>query len=405
MISSISSNIPQAVTPDRAVGTIGAVGGGQLAWMMAIAAKKLGILLLVQAPRQSDPAVSEAADWFAADIDDASTTAKLADRCGAIAFENEFVDLDALQPLADRGVTFVPPIHSLRPLLDKYKQRCFMREIGLPTPQFCELSDPANFDIAALGGSYPVVVKARRHGYDGQGTAIARSAADVAEIWERWGRPSVEVEEFVPFESELAVIVSRDRSGSVAVFPIVETQQVDRVCRRAIAPAVISQSAIQQCTAIAHTLVEQLDAVGVFAIELFLTKDDRVLVNEIAPRTHNSGHLTIEACNCSQFEQVVRIAAGLPLGDVSLQHDCALMVNLLGLDGSSDEDRRRAEIAAMPDATVHWYGKASRPGRKLGHVTVTLDSIGEETTAARRDRALSVARQIEAIWYGTKARN
>jgi len=340
-------NSPQSAqatpTLDRAVGTIGAVGGGQLAWMMAIAAKRLGASLVVQAPNPGDPAVSEAAAWLTAEIDDATATAQLADRCQAIAFENEFVDLDALQPLADRGAAFIPPIHSLRPLLDKYEQRCYMREIGLPTPQFCELSDPKDFDVASVGGSYPVVVKARRHGYDGQGTAIARSAADVAEIWERWGRPSVEVEEFVPFDRELAAIVARDRQGNIAVYPIVETQQVDRVCRRAIAPADVSAAVVRDCERIARTLVERLDAIGVFAIELFLTNDDRVLVNEVAPRTHNSGHLTIEACRCSQFEQVVRIAAGLPLGDPSLQTDAALMVNLLGLDDSRDEDRRAAE--------------------------------------------------------------
>jgi 5-(carboxyamino)imidazole ribonucleotide synthase len=150
---------------------------------------------------------------------------------------------------------------------------------------------------------------------------------------------------------------------------------------------------------IARTLLSALDAIGVFAIELFLTPNDRLLVNEIAPRTHNSGHLTIEASHCSQFEQIIRIAAGLPLGDPSLNCAGALMVNLLGTTADQQtEDRQRQQLAAIPGATVHWYGKASRPGRKLGHVTVTFDGV---EAVDLRDRALVVSRQIEAIWYGS----
>ncbi len=383
------------------VGTIGAVGGGQLAWMMAIAARSLGISLIVQTPNASDPAVAEAASCVWAAVDDATATATLADLCQAIAFENEFVDLDALQPLADRGVAFVPPIASLRPLLDKYEQRCYTRDIGLPTPGFCLMETPDDLDLTAVGGTFPVVVKARRHGYDGQGTAIAHSIAEVTKIWERWGRPSVEVEEFVPFTRELAVIAARDRQGHLVIYPIIETQQEDRVCRRAIAPAQVSADVVTQCETIARTLLAALDAIGVFAIELFLTADDRVLVNEIAPRTHNSGHLTIEASHCSQFEQIIRIAAGLPLGDPGLNCDGALMVNLLGVDvGSLEEEQRRDRLAAIPSATVHWYGKASRLGRKLGHVTVTFDGV---EPGDLRDRALAVSRQLEAIWYGDSA--
>jgi len=385
--------------PKTSVGTIGVVGSGQLAWMMAIAARPLGLSVMVQAANCADPAVTEATSYIEAAVDDAVATATLAESCQAIAFENEFVDLDALQPLADRGVEFVPPLASLRPLLDKYEQRCYSRDIGLPTPGFCVLEIPEDFDLALVGGTFPVVVKARRHGYDGQGTAIAHSLAEVTAIWERWGRPSVEVEEFVPFTRELAVIAARDRRGNLMVYPIIETQQEDRVCRRAIAPAQVSDKVAHQCEAIARTLLAALDAIGVFAIELFLTADDRVLVNEIAPRTHNSGHLTIEASHCSQFEQIIRIAAGLPLGDPGLNCDGALMVNLLGVDvGSLEEEQRRDRLAAIPSATVHWYGKASRPGRKLGHVTVTFDGVD---LGDLRDRALAVSRQIEAIWYGS----
>jgi 5-(carboxyamino)imidazole ribonucleotide synthase len=381
------------------VGMIGVVGGGQLAWMMALAARPLGVSLIVQTPQTSDPAATEAARCIWAAVDDATATATLAEQCQAIAFENEFVDLDGLQPLANRGVTFVPPLASLRPLLDKYHQRCYTRDIGLPTPRFCVMDTPEDLDLDALGGTFPIVVKARRHGYDGQGTAIVHSREEVAEVWERWGRPSVELEEFVPFARELAVIAARDDQGNLRIYPVIETQQEDRVCRRAIAPAQISAYVASQCEMIARTLLSALDAIGVFAIELFLTPNDRLLVNEIAPRTHNSGHLTIEASHCSQFEQIIRIAAGLPLGDPSLNCAGALMVNLLGTTADQQtEDRQRQQLAAIPGATVHWYGKASRLGRKLGHVTVTFDGV---ELGDLRDRALAVSRQIEAIWYGS----
>lgn len=400
-MNSTADQTPSQNRSNPEVGAIGVVGGGQLAWMMAIAARPLGVSLIVQTPNASDPAASSAAHCIWAAVDDATATASLADQCQAIAFENEFVDLNALQPLANQGVTFVPPLASLHPLLDKYHQRCYTHDIGLPTPRFCAMETPADLNLDTLGGTFPIVVKARRHGYDGQGTAIAHSVAEVTEIWERWGRPSVELEEFVPFARELAVIAARDHQGNLRIYPVIETQQEDRVCRRAIAPAQISAYVASQCEMIARTLLSALDAIGVFAIELFLTSNDRLLVNEIAPRTHNSGHLTIEASHCSQFEQLIRIAAGLPLGDPGFHCDGALMVNLLGVEGSPlAETLRREKLAAIPGATVHWYGKASRPGRKLGHVTVTFDGV---EAVDLRDRALAVSQQIEAIWYGDSA--
>jgi len=375
---------------------IGVIGGGQLAWMMAQEAGKLGMELVVQTPKDSDPAVAIAADRVLAAIDDAAATAQLAQQCEVITFENEFVDLDALEQLVQRGVCFRPAIASLRPLLDKYDQRCYLQSLGLPVPRFIAL-EPESSPEALSQLGFPVVLKTRRHGYDGQGTFVLKSLAALTELWERLGRASVLLEEFVPFERELAAIACRSVSGDIAVYPIVETQQEDQVCRRVIAPAPIAAAVAQEAQAIARTLLTGLNAVGVYGIELFLTTDGRLLVNEVAPRTHNSGHFSLDACATSQFEQHLRAVGDRPLGSPALRSDGAVMINLLGYESStSDYSSVRQRLAEIPQAHVHWYGKTkSRPGRKLGHVTVLIDAPPEEV----RSRAMAIAHTVESIWY------
>lgn len=367
---------------------VGVIGGGQLAWMMADAAKKLGIKLVVQTPAKDDPAVAIANDSVFAEIDDAAATGLLAALCDVITFENEFVNLSALRQLEQRGVRFRPKLDVLAPLLDKYHQRCYMQELGLPMPAFEQFS-------AMTAIAFPVVLKTRRHGYDGYGTMIVRSPIELQTALEKLGDRPLLVEEFIPFERELAIIAARAVSGEVALYPIVETQQVNQVCRRVLAPVTLEPAVALQAAAIARTLLESLDAVGVFGIELFLTHDHKLLVNEIAPRVHNSGHFSLNACETSQFEQHLRAVAGLPLGNAHMRSQQAVMVNLLGYEtAASDYATQRQQLAAIPKAHVYWYGKPeSRPGRKLGHVTVLLDAV-------ERDQALAIAEQIEAIWDG-----
>lgn len=383
---------------------VGVIGGGQLAWMMAGAATKLGVELVVQTPATSDPAVSIAANTVLAPIADAAATAQLAAQTEVITFENEFVDLVALSALADRGVCFRPKLSALEPLLDKYDQRSYLRNLGLPTPQFWAFHPSGGRDgrdgedrgDEDVPWSFPIVLKTRRHGYDGQGTFILRSEAELQATLERLPNVPLLVEEFVPFDRELAAIAARSVNGEIALYPIVETQQEQQVCRRVFAPAAVSPAVVMQVEAIVSTLLTSLDAVGIFGIELFLTPDDKVLVNEIAPRTHNSGHFTLDACDTSQFEQHLRAVCGLPLGNPAMRSPAAVMVNLLGYEQSqSDYLSKRQQLAALPGAHVHWYGKTeSRPGRKLGHVTVLLPDTD-------RQRAEQIAATIEAIWYPT----
>ena len=379
---------------------VGVIGGGQLAWMMADGAKKLGIELVVQTPNKSDPAVAIATETIIAAIDDAEATKALAEDCEIVTFENEFVNLTALSTLVEQGACFRPGLDVLSHILDKYEQRCYLQQIGLPVPKFIALeeSNVGEHSYAPLQ-KFPVVLKARRHGYDGQGTFIIKDAETLQEKLSASQHPEKQsqylLEEFIPFDRELAVIAARSVTGEIAIYPIVETQQQEQVCRRVFAPADLSAELVRDIEAIARTFLESLQAVGIFGIELFLTSEGKVLVNEIAPRTHNSGHFTLDACEVSQFEQHLRAICGLPLGNPTLHSAGALMVNLLGYETSSRRDylAQRQQIAQIPQAYLRWYGKtASRPGRKLGHVTVLLDD-------RNRHAAEAIAQQIESIWY------
>lgn len=385
---------------------VGVIGGGQLAWMMGDAAKKLGVELIVQTPSKDDPAVSIAQDTVFAPVDDAISTEILAAKSDVVTFENEFVNLDALSLLAHQGVCFRPRLPALAPLLDKYHQRCYLRDLGIPVPNFFALDQYINTmgaenlqaRIESLG--FPVVLKSRRHGYDGQGTFIIHNGDSLQQklnsviTTKNFNEPLFLIEEFVPFERELAIIAARSVDGQVVTYPVVETQQEQQVCRRVIAPAQMTINQAAEIEAIAHTLLNNLQVVGVFGIELFLTKDGQVLVNEIAPRTHNSGHFSLDACETSQFEQHLRAVCGFPLGNTALKCASAVMVNLLGYENStSDYQNQRQQLAAIPQATVHWYGKTeSRPGRKLGHVTILLEHQNQ-------DAANALADSVESIWY------
>lgn len=394
---------------------VGVIGGGQLALMMGAAAKKLGVELIVQTPRADDPAVGIACDTVFAAVDDALATAELAKKCDVITFENEFVNIEALSKLASQGICFRPRIEALFPLLDKYHQNCFLQDLGIPVPKF--ILPESLFAVSASQKniytknknkdewelSFPAVLKSRRHGYDGQGTFIVKDLITLEQKLcldnsDNKANNFIEsrflLEEFIPFHKELSIIAARSTSGEISHFTVVETQQEQQVCRRVIAPADISPQIDTIVKDIACTILDSLQVVGVFAIELFLTDNGEVLVNEIAPRTHNSGHFSIDACFTSQFEQHLRAVCNLPLGNVTMKNPCAIMVNLLGYETQkSNYIDKRFKLAKIPGTHVHWYGKSeSRPGRKLGHITVLFNKLN-------RDEAMTIARNIESIWY------
>lgn len=386
---------PHSDDHSRTIQRIGVIGGGQLAWMMGPAAQRLGLELVVQTPSAADPAVAVAQSAVLADVADVAATKTLAQQCDVITFENEFIDNDGLQKLAQQGVRFRPKLEVLALVLDKRHQReCFDR-LGLPNPRYTflegdELEAELHQRAANLG--FPVVMKTRRLGYDGYGTVVVKAAEDLVPTWDGFRRTPVLLEEFVPFTKELAIMVTRSASGEVALYPTVETVQVDQVCRRVVAPAQIPAAVAETMAQLGRTLVEQLDIVGIVGMECFLTQDGRVLVNEIAPRTHNSGHYSLDACATSQFEQQLRAVGDRPLGPTNLTCAQAVMVNLLGLAESEDSHQQKlAQLRQWPNASLYWYNKGIRPGRKLGHITQQLDA-GDDPVAA--------AKAIEALWYG-----
>ncbi len=366
------------------------IGGGQLAWMMGAEAPNLDLKLIVQTPNQDDPAISRAEQVVFGKIDDPEATAKLATLCDVITFENEFIDLNALQELALQGVCFRPSLDALAPLLDKYDQRNFLKSIGLPVPKF-SLGSSISHSVSDYG--FPLVLKARCHGYDGQGTFILKDVQAFEKLSQRIPVAELLVEEFIPFERELGIIAARSASGEIAVYPVTETYQKNQICHWTITPANVPHEVAKRVQAIARKILDKLEVVGVFGIEFFLTADNQVLVNEIAPRTHNSGHYTLDSCETSQFAMQLRAVSGLPLGSTALKSAGALMVNLLGYEESeSDYLAKRDLILDIPNSFVHWYGKTSRPGRKLGHATVVLNE--QELTQGK-----SIIQQIESIWY------
>jgi 5-(carboxyamino)imidazole ribonucleotide synthase len=372
---------------------VGVIGGGQLAWMMAQEAPDLNLDLVIQTPSPDDPAVPLARDRIFAAIDDASATAELAKSCGVITFENEFVDLDALKILEEQGVCFRPSISTLQPLLDKYDQRTYLQKIGLPVPTF-QSFDPSQ----PLPFAYPFVLKARRYGYDGQGTAVIKCAEDLAKLAPQFHQNNWLIEEFIPFERELAIMAARSVMGEIVFYPVVETQQVNQVCHWAMVPAPISSDLQTKIEDYTRLLLTELNAIGIFGIEFFLTADNKILINEIAPRTHNSGHYTLDACDISQFSLQLQAVTGRTLKQPVLQCQQAVMVNLLGYENAEDDyAQKRAKLAEMPQTFVHWYNKnQSRIGRKLGHVTVLIDDLANKNQS---EHLLSIIQKIESIWY------
>ncbi|CAN1212380.1 5-(carboxyamino)imidazole ribonucleotide synthase [Tumidithrix helvetica PCC 7403] len=370
---------------------VGVIGGGQLAWMMAIAAKPIHLQLVVQAGSQEDASVRAADRLVLGAVNDFAATEQLAALSDVITFENEFVNIEKLQKLASQGVKFLPSLETLTTCVDKYLQRLHFQQQGIPTPKFFQVDREVELLTAARSLGYPLVLKARRNGYDGKGTWVVKSESELLEAWTSMAKAAAILEEFVPFERELATIAVRSESGEVAIYPVVETEQENQVCRRVLAPARIQPSVAAQVEAIAGTMLTSLNAIGVFGIEFFLTKDGKVSVNEIAPRTHNSGHYTIEACATSQFEQLLRIVSGMPLGSIAMTSPVAVMINLLGFeDKISDYALQRQALAQLPNTHVHWYGKTqSKVGRKLGHVTVLAETY---------EQGLAIGDRVNQIW-------
>jgi 5-(carboxyamino)imidazole ribonucleotide synthase len=380
------------------VARVGIVGGGQLARMMAAAAKRLGCTVTVLDPTPDAPAASLADRHIQADYFDAEALRRLVEASDVTTYDLENVGAETLQALTREGHRVVPDPALLALIQDKRRQKAAFREHGIPTADFALVEDPSPEAFADFG--YPLVQKAGRGGYDGKGVAVLQGPQD----WDRHLPVAGLVERFVQHRAELAVLVARGHDGDTRVYPVVEMVFLEgaNVLDLLLAPARLDDTTAQRARDTARRAVEALGGVGVFGVELFWTVEGNILVNEISPRTHNSGHYTIEACDTDQFEQHLRAVIGLPLGDTR-QHTPAALLNLLGEPGDSGTPRLEGldESLAIDGVHVHWYGKATtKPYRKMGHVTV-LDPILEQ--AAEKAQRVKGLLRIHAAGTGPSA--
>lgn len=377
--------------------SIGVIGGGQLAQMLVEAAAKRSVTVAVQTASVQDPAAAGASRLVQADALDPDATRGLVEGCIAVTFENEWIALDALQPLERQGVSFRPSLASLAPLVDKIEQRELLDTLSIPGPAWVPLRsiDPGA-PCLPKGWTFPVMAKAARGGYDGKGTRVLDSIDALAHLLRSVDPAGWLLESWIDYEQELALIVSRDRFGRVRSLPLVETHQSHQVCDWVLAPASVEQLVEATAYNMAASLLTKLSYVGVMALEFFYGPAG-LMVNEIAPRTHNSGHFSIEACSSSQFDQQLCITADLPVPDPELICPGALMVNLLGLQAeqAAPLEERLQRLQQLSGAHLHWYGKNDEsPGRKLGHVTVLLESDGVDQRSREAADRLKVIRSI-----------
>ena len=377
--------------------TIGVIGGGQLALMLGEAAQTRGVTLAVQASKAEDPAASLAKDLVIAGSTDAHATRELSTHCAGITFENEWVAVDALMPLERQGVQFTPSLASLVPLVNKLSQRRLLDDLLIPSPEWISLAElnPGSPSLPS-GWTFPVMAKAAYGGYDGKGTRVVNDLNGLAQLLRNVDANEWFIEAWISYEQELALVVSRDSKGRIRSLPLAETHQKNQVCDWVIAPAAVSQLVEATAYNIAASLLTKLSYVGVMTLEFFYGSSG-LFVNEVAPRTHNSGHFSIEACSSSQFDQQLCIAAGLDVPNPQLIADGSLMVNLLGLSADQAEPlgNRLSKLDAIEGLYLHWYGKDEIPGRKVGHVTTLLTG---KTADQRSYRGQQMLQSIREIW-------
>jgi 5-(carboxyamino)imidazole ribonucleotide synthase len=377
---------------------VGMVGGGQLARMTAAAAVGLGATfrVLAESPTESAALVTRnVALGSHLSLPDISA---FASGCDVITFDHEHVPGGILADLESAGVLVRPGSAALRYTQDKLAMRDRLSALGVPCPRYASVSSAADV-VEFAGGSWPVVLKAVSGGYDGRGVWVCESTAEVEDVVAHG--VALLAEEFVPFRRELAALVARSPSGQGAAYPVVQTVQLDGICREVIAPAPgLDPDTAVEAEALALRIAAELGVTGLLAVELFEARDGRLLVNELAMRPHNSGHWTIEGARTSQFEQHLRAVLDLPLGSctpAAPSGQFTVMANLLGGTDPDVFDRYLHVMAADPAVKVHFYGKEVRVGRKIGHVTI-VGSPGDDVEELR-DRARRAASYLR---WGTE---
>ncbi len=359
---------------------LGIIGGGQLGKIMSQKAKKMGFHVTILDPTFNCPAAQVSDKHIMGGFHDVAMLEQLVQETDVTTFELEHVETSILKELFDSGHVIHPSPYVIELIQNKYKQKKLLDERGIAVPKYKSVESEK--DLCAFG--FPVVQKAKLEGYDGNGVMMLKTPQDVnnainAESF---------IEELVDIDKELAIIVARNIQGEIKCYPVVEMLFDDRtnICDIVMAPANISKEIEKKVVEISTKCIEILDGVGIFGVELFLTKSGKILVNEIAPRPHNSGHYTVEACATSQFEQIIRAVTNLPLGSTKLLSP-SVMVNLLGEEGYAGEPFIDGihDALEIPELSFHFYGKTfTKPFRKMGHITVLDDNIDKALEKAMR---------------------
>ena len=363
------------ISPILPGATIGVLGSGQLGRMFAIAARRMGYRVHTFSPDLDTPTGQIADVEVVAPYDDLDAVANFARQVSVVTFEFENVPAPTAQA-AQSCAPVRPSGAILHTTQQRIREKAFLKSAGLPMSPYREVRSREDLDHAVAELGLPAVLKTAAFGYDGKGQFLIRSRDQLTEAWNAIGRQEAVLEAFIDFEREISVVAARGEDGQFVHFGAIENQHSRHILDVSIAPARVLADVAAEGVEIARCVLERLGVVGVLCVEFFVTRDGKLLINELAPRPHNSGHLTVDACVTSQFEQQLRAVCGLPLGSTAM-HRPAAMANLLGDLWRSGEPDWRA-VCAYPDVKLHLYGKLTpRPGRKMGHLTA-LNHDAEE---------------------------
>lgn len=368
--------------------TLAIVGGGQLGRMLTEAAKNLGFYTIILDPTIDSPAGQIADEQIVGDYKDSKMIKKLSLTADYLTLEIESANAQAFIELKKMGVAVNPSGQTLNLVQDKYLQKQLLKENNIPIADFEDVSSMSEVENIALKFGYPFVLKAKRHAFDGRGNARVKNKSQIKRAIKKLKDQQLYAEKFIPFKKELAIQFVK-AGKAVKIFPIVETFQKNDICHKVIAPAPISKDIENQVIAITKKVSSLLKGNGVFTIEMFLTKSGKVLVNELAPRVHNSGHYTIEACNVSQFEQHVRAVCNLPIKSAKMKNPAAAMINILGTKNAPAKLKGINSAQKIKGVSVHIYGKKqTRIDRKMGHITAVGININDALKKAELARRL-----------------
>jgi 5-(carboxyamino)imidazole ribonucleotide synthase len=370
--------------------SIGIIGGGQLGKMIAQEAKRMSFRIIILDPNPDSPASSVSDESIIADFKDGDAITKLANKSDVLTYEIELANSEILENLSSKNFIVHPSPQTLRIIQNKFRQKSFLKDHGIPVAEFELVKSKKDLSNVCDRFGYPCILKICENSYDGRGNYIIRSENSILECEDYLSDRQCLVEKFIPFEKEISVMIARNPSGQISSFPIAENIHHNNILDTTIVPARISHTTVAKAQELAEKTMNALKGSGIFGIEMFVTKDEQVLINEIAPRPHNSGHYSIEACSISQFEQHLRAILDLPLAKPELLSP-VVMVNILGPKDCSGPYviMGLKELLSIAGVNLHIYGKKiSSPRRKLGHITVTANSL--EKAMARADKVKNI---------------